>query len=275
LSKCTFAQRSISYLSHIINEVDVATDPAKVKAITEWPVPTNVCALRGFLGLAGYYRKFVRHFGIIARPLIDLLKKDTLFIWTLVHNFVFQALKQALSSAPVLALPHFSIPFHVETNASGYGVGAILQQNSHPLAFISKALSPRNHSLSTYEKEYLAILLAVDSWQHYLMQSEFIIHTDQKSLVHLNEQRLHTPWQQKVFYKLLGLRYKVVYHRGVDNGVVAALSRRQHSETLLAISAPSLQWLFSLQDWYTTDSEAAVLLSQLALDALARPPFSL
>jgi hypothetical protein len=107
------------------------------------------------------------------------------------------------------------------------------------------------------------------------MQSEFIIHIDQKSLVHLNGQCLHTPWQQKVFYKLLDLRYKVVYRRGVDNGVADALSRRQHSETLLAISAPSLQWLSSLQDWYTTVSEAAALLSQLALDASAWPPFSL
>jgi hypothetical protein len=223
----------------------------------------------------GYYRKFVCHFGIMARPLTDLLKKDTLFIWTSVHDSTFQTLKMALSSAPVLALPDFSIPFHVKTDASGYGVGAVLQQNSHPLAFISKALSPRNQSLSTYEKEHLAILLAVDSWWHYLMQSEFVIHTDQKSLVHLNEQRLHTPWQQKVFYKLLGLRYKVVYRRGVDNGVADALCRRHHSETLLAISAPSLQWLSSLQDWYISDPEATTLLSRLAVDASAQPPFSL
>ena len=87
--------------------------------------------------------------------------------------------------------------------------------------------------MSTYEKEYFAILLAVDSWRHYLMQNEFVIHTDQKNLVHLNEQCLHTLWQQKVFYKLLGLRYKVVYHRSVDNGMVDALSHRQHPESLM------------------------------------------
>lgn len=196
LSKCLFAQRSISYLGHIVSEASVATDPAKVQVITDWPTPANVRALRGiFLGLAGYYCKFVCHFGIMARPLNDLLKKDSIFIWTSTHDSAFQTLKSALSSVPVLALPDFSIPFHVETDASGSGVGTVLQQNDHPLAFISKALSPRNQGLSTYEKEYLAILMAVDAWRHYLLQSEFIIHTDQKSLAHLNEQRLHTPWQ--------------------------------------------------------------------------------
>jgi hypothetical protein len=89
LSKCTFAQRSISYLGHIISEARVATDPDKVRAITEWPIPTNVRALRGFLGLAGYYRKFVCHFGIMSHPLNDLLKKDALFMWTSVHDSAF------------------------------------------------------------------------------------------------------------------------------------------------------------------------------------------
>jgi hypothetical protein len=132
----------------------------------------------------------------------------------------------------------------VETDASGTGIGAVLQQNGHPLAFINKSLSPRNQSLLTYE-EYLAILMAVDSWCHYIMQSEFVIHTDHKSLIHLNEQRLHTPWQQKVFYKLLGLHYRVVYRRGADNGVADALSRRQPTESLMAILAP-IQWLSAL-----------------------------
>jgi hypothetical protein len=98
----------------------------------------------------------------MARSLNDLLK-DSIFIWTSIHDSAFRALKQALSSAPILALPDFSVPFHVMTDASGSGVGAVLQQNGHPLAFISKSLSPCNQGLSTYEKEYLAILMAVDA----------------------------------------------------------------------------------------------------------------
>jgi hypothetical protein len=172
-----------------------------------------------FLGLAGYYRKFVRHFSIISRPLTNLLKKNTMFIWTSEHDAAFSALKPALSTAQVLALPDFSVPFAIETDASANGVGAVSTQRGHPLAFISKALGPRTMGLSTYEKEYLAILVAVEQWRHYLQYGEFLIRTDQKSLIHLHGQRLHTPWQQKVFTKLLGLQYKIVYKQDSENRV--------------------------------------------------------
>jgi hypothetical protein len=134
-----------------------------------------------------YYRKFVKNFGIIAKPLTELLKKDKLFVWTSLHESAFQALKSAFSSSPVLGLPDFTQLFHIETDACGYGVGAVLTQNRHPLAYISKALSPRNQGLSVYEKEYLAILMAVDQWRHYLLHNEFVIHTDQRSLIHLKQ----------------------------------------------------------------------------------------
>lgn len=275
VSKCKFAQRSVAYLGHIISGEGLATDPAKVKAIQDWPTPTSVRALRGFLGLAEYYRKFVRNFGIIATPLTQLLKKDVVFVWTTVHDTAFQSLKSALSAAPVLALPDFSVPFEVETDASGSGIGAVLQQHGHPLAYISKALGPRNQGLFVYEKEYLAILMAVDSWRHYLLQSEFIIHTDQKSLIHLNEQRLHTPWQQKVFTQLLGLRYRIVYRCGADNTVADALSRCPHPKSLMALSAPMHDWMSTLQQWHTQDNEASSLLAQLPFDPAGRPPFTL
>jgi len=145
------------------------------------------------------------------KPLTELLKKDQLFIWTSIHDSAFKLLKMALSSAPVLALPDFSVPFHIKTDASGIGIGAVLLQRGHPLAFISKPLGPKNRGLSVYEKEYLAILMAMDTWRHYLLQAEFFIHADHQSLTHLNKQRLHTTWQQKVFSRLLGLQYKILY----------------------------------------------------------------
>ena len=111
-------------------------------------------------------------------------------------------------------------------------------QEGHPLAFISRPLGPKTLGLSTYEKEYLAILMAIEQWRSYLLHQEFVIFTDQKSLIHLNEQRLNTAWQQKVFTKLLGLQYKIVYKKGSDNRVADALSRRAHdSATCMALSA--------------------------------------
>lgn len=199
-------------------------------------MPSSAKELRSFLGLAGYYRKFMRHFGIVSRPLTNLLKNGCLFVWTPEHDVAFAALKSSLSTAPVLALPDFAFPFAIETDACDSGVGAVLMQKEHPLAFISKVLGPRNRGPSTYE-EYLAILVAVDLWWHYLQCGQFTIYTDQRSLVHLNEQRLHTPWQQKVFTRLLGLQYKIVYKQGSDNRVADALSRQSSSDQVLAISS--------------------------------------
>jgi hypothetical protein len=107
-----------------------------------------------------------------------LLKKNFIFVWTQDQETAFSALKTTLSSAPVLALPDFALPFAIETNACASGVGAVLTQKGHPLAFISKSLGPKNQGLSTYEKEYLAILVAVDQWHHYLQSGEFVIYTD-------------------------------------------------------------------------------------------------
>lgn len=120
----------------------VSTDPAKIEAVSSWPILKDIKELRSFLGLVGYYRKFVQHFAIIARPLTDLLKKGALFVWTSAHTTAFEALKQALVTTPVLALPNFSCPFQLQTDANDSGVGAVLLQDGHPLAFVSKALDP-------------------------------------------------------------------------------------------------------------------------------------
>ena len=233
------------YLGHLISEQGVATVPDKVQIVLQWPTPSSVKELRSFLGLAGYYRRFVRHFGMISRPLTNLLKKGALFVWTKVHEQSFLALKTALTSAPVLAMPNFSKPFVIKTDASGTGVGAVLMQQGHPLAFLSKSLSPRLQGLSMYEKEYLAILMAVEQWRSYLQLAEFHILTDHKSLVQLEDQRLHTSWQQKVFTKLLGLQYRIVYKKGVDNGAADALSRALVLQCV-AMSVCQPEWLLEV-----------------------------
>lgn len=271
LSKCKFAQQTISYLGHVISAHGVSTDPAKVEAIVSWPVPSNIKELRSFLGLAGYYRRFVRHFAVIAKPLTTLLKKGVFFIWTQEQEISFATLKESLSSAPVLALPDFTKFFAIETDACKHGVGAVLLQEEHPLAFISKPLGVKTQGLSTYEKEYLAILVAVEQWRPYLLHAEFVIYTDQKSLIHLNEQRLSTPWQQKVFTKLLGMQYRVVYKQGHENRVADALSRRHHEHNLYAMSVCSPQWCQDVLAGYLSDETAQSLISKLSINQMLCP----
>jgi hypothetical protein len=106
----------------------------------------------------------------------------------------------------------------IDTDACDMGIGAVLSQNGHPLAYVSKALGPRNRGLSVYGKEYLAILMAVQQWRPYLQLTEFVVCTDHKSLTNLTERRLHTDWQKKALTKLMGLQYKVQYKQGINNG---------------------------------------------------------
>jgi hypothetical protein len=161
-------QHQLRYLGHIISENGVATDPDKITAVHQWLVPRSVKDLRSFLGLVGYYRCFIKHFGVIAKLLTELLKKGVLFHWIELQSNSFEALKLASTTAPVLALSHFTKPFCIKTDASGIDIGAVLMQCGHPLAFLSKALGPRSQGLSTYGKEYMAILLALAQWRAYL-----------------------------------------------------------------------------------------------------------
>lgn len=197
----------------------------------------------------------------------NLLKKGILFIWTSETETAFQTLKQALISAPVLALPDFSQPFIVETDASAKGIGAVLQQQGHPIAYVSKALGPKAQCLSTYEKECLAILMAVEHWYHYLQTSSFVILTDQKSLTNLDDQRLSTPWQHKALTKLMGLNYKILYKKGADNKVADALSRILPSTSydLSAVSVIRPLWLQEIQSSYQHDPQSAKLLAELSI----------
>ncbi|GMI70192.1 hypothetical protein HRI_000688500 [Hibiscus trionum] len=135
-------------------------DPSKVSCILDWPAPKTVKELRGFLGLSGYYRRFIQGYGSMARPLTNLLKKGA-WRWTEEEESALHKLKRAMSSAPVLALPDFSAEFTIETDASEVGMGAMLIQKRNPLAFFSKGMEIKHQQLSVYEKEMLAVLMAV------------------------------------------------------------------------------------------------------------------
>src|SRR6202046_3183198 len=171
--KCSFMQTSIEYLSIIISEGQIRMDPAKVKGITDCPVPRTVKHVQAFLGFCNFYRRFIQDFSSIARPLFDLTKKDVPFLWTPAHDKAFQALIHAFTTAPVLALPDHSKPFRLITDASDFATGAILEQPDalnrwHPVAYHSKSLQPAERNYEIHDKELLAIVLALDVFRHYL-----------------------------------------------------------------------------------------------------------
>lgn len=199
-------------------------DPSKLEAIRAWPAPISLTALRAFLGLTGFYRRFVKHYSTIASPLTDLLK-DTTFSWPSPAAQAFLKLKEAMLHLPILAMPDFSHPFEVTTDALGTTVGAVLSQRGHPIAFFSKKLCLRMSSSSTYVRELYAITESIKKWRQYLLGSTFKIYTDHKSLKSLVTQVIQTPEQQKWLTKLIGYSYEIHYKPGSENVVADALSR--------------------------------------------------
>ena len=158
-------------MSHLILGARASTDPRKVKAMLAWPKPTTVRAMRVFLGLIEYYRRFVKGYGVISKPLSNLLRKGNFSSGQELEE-AFKKLKEAMSRVLVLGLLDFSKSFVLETDASGIGIGVVLMWGGRPLMFLSQALSPRHLGLSIYEKEFLAVLIAVEKWQHYLKEGD-------------------------------------------------------------------------------------------------------
>ncbi|XP_042045728.1 uncharacterized protein LOC121792000 [Salvia splendens] len=281
LSKCSFCSTSVEYLGHIITDGQLKADSCKIDAMVAWPIPSTIKQLKGFLGLTGYYRRFIANYALIAAPLTDLLKKDS-FVWSPAAEQSFCELKTAMTSAPVLRLPDFSRQFCVETDACDFGVGAVLLQDNHPLAFFSKKLGPRRRVASTYHKELYAIVEAVQKWRQYLLGREFIIRTDQKSLKELLQQVVQTPDQHLYVRKLMGYKFVIEYKKGSNNKVADALSRRDEptdnsSSVDAALLAAASQPVPSILADLKSDTAASAELQDLILQisaGLASPHFT-
>lgn len=173
----------------------------------------NPTALRGFLGLTGYYRKFVKNYGVIAKPLTKLLRNHA-FQWSSEATVAFEELKTALTTTPVLALPDFTRQFIIECDASDMGIGPVLQQKGRPISFYSHTLALRHQKLSAYEKELMGLIKAVRHWNSCLWDQSFIIRTNHYSLKYLLEQRIATHSQQRWVCKLLGYNFSIEYNPG-------------------------------------------------------------
>ncbi|KAJ9515656.1 hypothetical protein QJQ45_002705 [Haematococcus lacustris] len=221
LSKCEFMKTALKFLGHIVSDRGVAVDPDKIQSITTWPVPNSLTALQRFLGAANFVRKFVHNFSALAAPLTDLTGKEGLkYDWKHWPNDklqAFHALKHAVSKVPLLRIPDISKPFQVYCDASLQGVGAVLMQDGHPLAYLSKKLSPAEKNYSTGEHELLAIVTACKEWRCYLEGGPFTLYTDHRPLVALPNQKTLSRRQTRWMELLSRYTFVIEYLPGAVN----------------------------------------------------------
>jgi deoxyuridine 5'-triphosphate nucleotidohydrolase len=235
-AKCNFVRKELLFLGHVINKDGISPDPSTVQKIIDFPQPRTVKGLRSFLGLAGYYRKFVKGFSQIAAPLFKLLRNNITFTWTIDQEEAFNKLKKLLTTAPILIYPDFTKKFYLYTDASDSGLGAVLSQKDDQnrervIAYSSVSLKPAETRYSTTEKEALAIVWAVRQFRHYLLGTTFEIITDHNALRWLfTKQTNPTPRISRWITTMMEYNFIISYRPGRVNQNADALSRMNSAD---------------------------------------------
>ncbi|GJR70684.1 putative reverse transcriptase domain-containing protein [Tanacetum coccineum] len=231
-SKCEFWLSKVQFLGHVIDSEGIHVDPAKIEAIKDWASPKTPTEIRQFLGLAGYYRRFIEGFSKIARPMTKLTQKSVKFEWGEKAEAAFQLLKQKLCSAPILALPEGSENFVVYCDASHKGLGAVLMQREKVIAYASRQLKVHEKNYTTHDLELGAVVFALKMWRHYLYGTKCVVFTDHKSLQHILDQKELNMRQRRWLELLSDYDCEIRYHPGKANVVADALSRKERSKPL-------------------------------------------
>ena len=227
-SKCDFWLSEVKFLGHVISAQGVAVDPSNVESVTKWTPPKTVSQIRSFLGLAGYYRRFIENFSKIARPMTQLLKKDEKFKWSAECNQSFEELKKKLVSAPVLILPDQTKDFQVYCDASRQGLGCVLMQEGRVVAYASRQLRPHETNYPTHDLELAAVVHALKIWRHYLIGNRCEVYTDHKSLKYIFTQPDLNLRQRRWLELIKDYDMGIHYHPGKANVVADALSRKSY-----------------------------------------------
>jgi hypothetical protein len=223
-SKCAFWLEEIQFLGHVLSAKGIAVDPSKVKDILEWKPPTTVHQVRSFLGLAGYYRRFILDFSKLVKPITSLLKNDTKFNWSSKCNEAFEQLKELLTTAPVLAQPDIEKPFDVYCDASGSGLDCVLMQEGRVIAYASRQLRQHEEHYPTHDLELDTVVHALKIWRHYLLGNICHIYTDHKSLKYIFTQSELNMRQRRWLELIKDYKLEIHYHPGKANVVADALS---------------------------------------------------
>uniref|UniRef100_A0A2N9HIT5 Reverse transcriptase n=1 Tax=Fagus sylvatica TaxID=28930 RepID=A0A2N9HIT5_FAGSY len=242
LKKCSFFTDRVIFLGFIVSSEGVSPDPQKVQSVVDWPQPKNIHDVRSFHGLASFYRRFIRGFSTIMSPIIDCMKQGE-FKWTNAATKAFTEIKKKLTEAPIMRLPDFTKPFEVECDASGLGIGGVLSQERHPVAYFSEKLNDAKLKYSTYDKEFYAIVRSLWHWEHYLLPHEFVIYSDHDALRYLQSQK-HLNFRHGQWVEFLQRYSFVVKHRaGIENKAADALSRRLSLLSIMSVEVTGFERL--------------------------------
>nr|GFA24065.1 putative reverse transcriptase domain-containing protein [Tanacetum cinerariifolium] len=226
-SKCDFWLEYVQFLGHVIDSEGVHMDPAKIAAIKNWATPTTPTKVRKFMGLAGYYQRFIEGFSLISKPLTKLTQKNKKFEWETEAEEAFQTLKQKLCCAPILALLEGSDDFVVNCDASLRGFEAVLMQREKVIAYASRQLRTHDENYTTHDLELGVVLFALRLWRHYLYGTKCVVYTDHKSLQYILDQKELNMRQRRWIELLNDYDCEIRYHPGKANVVADALSRKE------------------------------------------------
>ncbi|GJT86472.1 putative nucleotidyltransferase, ribonuclease H [Tanacetum coccineum] len=226
-SKCEFWLREVQFLRHVINGNGIYVDPSKIEAVKNWKAPRTPSEVRSFLGLVGYYRRFIEKFSKIAKSLTILTQKCKTFDWGEEQENAFQTLKDKLCNAPVLALPDGPKYFVVYCDASGPGLGCVLMKRGKVIAYVSRHLKIHEKNYTTYDLELGVVVFALKIWRHYLYGTKSVIYTDHKSLQHIFSQKELNMRQRHWIELFSDYDCEIRYHPGKANVVADALSRKE------------------------------------------------
>ncbi|GJU25991.1 putative reverse transcriptase domain-containing protein [Tanacetum coccineum] len=231
-SKCEFWIPKVQFLGHVIDSRGIHVDPAKIESIKDWASPKTPTEIRQFLGLAGYYRRFIEGFSKIAKSMTKLTQKGIKFDWGEKEENAFQLIKQKLCSAPILALPEGSEDFVVYCDASHKGLGVVLMQREKVIAYASRQLKVHEKNYTTHDLELGSVVFALKIWRHYLYGTRCTVFTDHKSLQHILDQKELNMRQRRWLELLSDYDCDIRYHPGKANVVADALSRKERIEPL-------------------------------------------
>ncbi|GJZ02191.1 putative reverse transcriptase domain-containing protein [Tanacetum coccineum] len=231
-SKCEFWIPKVQFLRHVIDSRGIHVDPAKIESIKDWVSSKTPTEIRQFLGLAGYYRRFIEGFSKIAKSMTKLTQKGIKFDWGEKEENAFQLIKQKLCSAPILALPEGSEDFVVYCDASHKGLGAVLMQREKVIAYASRQLKVHEKNYTTHDLELGSVVFALKIWRHYLYGTRCTVFTDHKSLQHILDQKELNMRQRRWLELLSDYDCDIRYHLGKANVVADALSRKERIEPL-------------------------------------------